>query len=65
MRDAAHCWVIDPIDGTRAFMCGLPVWGTLIGLMAAGTPACRVMDQPFTRERFWSDGDGSVLPYWR
>ena len=57
--DAAHCWVIDPIDGTRAFMCGLPVWGTLIGLMAHGRPLVGVMDQPFTRERFWSDGDGA------
>jgi len=57
--DAAHCWVIDPIDGTRAFMCGLPVWGTLIGLMAEGRPLVGVMDQPFTRERFWSDGDSA------
>ena len=57
--DSAHCWVIDPIDGTRAFMCGLPVWGTLIGLMAEGRPLVGVMDQPFTRERFWSDGDGA------
>lgn len=57
--DATHCWVIDPIDGTRAFMCGLPVWGTLIGLMAHGRPLVGVMDQPFTRERFWSDGDGA------
>lgn len=56
---AEHCWVIDPIDGTRAFMCGLPVWGTLIGLMAHGRPLVGVMDQPFTRERFWSDGEGA------
>jgi myo-inositol-1(or 4)-monophosphatase len=54
--EAAHCWVIDPIDGTRAFIAGLPVWGTLIGLMAHGRPLIGVMDQPFTRERFWSDG---------
>ncbi len=57
--DAAHCWVIDPIDGTRAFIAGLPVWGTLIGLMAEGRPLIGVMDQPFTRERFWSDGAGA------
>jgi len=54
--DAARCWVIDPIDGTRAFICGLPVWGTLIGLTIHGRPALGVMDQPFTQERFWSDG---------
>jgi len=57
--DAARCWVIDPIDGTRAFIAGLPVWGTLIGLMAGGRPLIGVMDQPFTRERFWSDGAGA------
>ncbi|RIA56242.1 histidinol-phosphatase [Dichotomicrobium thermohalophilum] len=57
--DAAHCWVIDPIDGTRAFIAGLPVWGTLIGLMAEGRPLIGLMDQPFTRERFWSDGAGA------
>ncbi len=57
--DAAHCWVIDPIDGTRAFMCGMPVWGTLIGLTVHGRPLIGVMDQPFTAERFWSDGAGA------
>jgi myo-inositol-1(or 4)-monophosphatase len=31
--DAEFVWVIDPIDGTRSFITGLPVWGTLIGLM--------------------------------
>lgn len=56
---ATHCWVIDPIDGTRAFICGLPVWGTLIGLTVAGRPRIGVMDQPFTCERFWSDGTGA------
>ena len=30
--DAEYVWVLDPIDGTRAFICGLPIWGTLIGL---------------------------------
>ena len=57
--DAARCWVLDPIDGTRAFMCGLPVWGTLIGLLVEGRPLIGVMDQPFTRERFWSNGDSA------
>jgi len=56
---ADYCWVIDPIDGTRGFIAGLPVWGTLIGLMAHGRPLIGVMDQPFTRERFWSDGRGA------
>lgn len=45
-------WIIDPIDGTRAFISGLPVWGTLIGLYKNGLPHAGVLDQPFTRERF-------------
>ena len=52
--DAEYCWIIDPIDGTRAFILGLPLWGTLIGLTRAGSPLLGLMDQPFTRERFWS-----------
>jgi myo-inositol-1(or 4)-monophosphatase len=52
--DTDYCWVIDPIDGTRSFILGLPLWGTLIGLTRAGTPLLGLMDQPFTRERFWS-----------
>ena len=47
-------WVIDPIDGTRAFIMGAPLWGTLIGLVRDGTPVLGIMDQPFTGERFWS-----------
>ncbi|HET6928615.1 MAG TPA: histidinol-phosphatase [Hyphomicrobiaceae bacterium] len=46
-------WVIDPIDGTRAFITGSPLWGTLIGLLEAGQPVVGLMDQPFTGERFW------------
>ncbi len=52
--DAEYCWVIDPIDGTRAFILGLPLWGTLIGLTRSGLPLLGLMDQPFTHERFWS-----------
>ena len=49
-------WLIDPIDGTRAFITGSPLWGTLIGLMDGARPALGVMNQPFTGERFWSNG---------
>jgi myo-inositol-1(or 4)-monophosphatase len=49
-------WLIDPIDGTRAFMTGSPLWGTLIGLMDGQAPVLGLMNQPFTGERFWSDG---------
>jgi myo-inositol-1(or 4)-monophosphatase len=57
--DAEYVWVLDPIDGTRAFMAGLPVWGTLIGLMRQGAPVYGLMHQPFTGERFFGDGAGS------
>ncbi len=52
--DAPLCWIIDPIDGTRAFIMGQPLWGTLIGLTAGGTPILGMMNQPYTGERFWS-----------
>ena len=59
--DARFKWVIDPIDGTRAFIQGLPVWGTLIGLMDSGVATAGLMNQPFTQERYWSDGEGSYF----
>ena len=54
--EGRYCWVIDPIDGTRAFIMGSPLWGTLIGLIDGSRPILGLMDQPFTAERFWSDG---------
>ncbi|MBT1158712.1 histidinol-phosphatase [Aminobacter anthyllidis] len=55
----SHVWVIDPIDGTRAFISGLPVWGTLVGLTVDGDAVAGLMSQPFTGELFYADGDGS------
>jgi histidinol phosphatase-like enzyme (inositol monophosphatase family) len=52
--DADYCWVIDPIDGTRAFILGQPLWGILIGLLHQGRPLLGLMHQPFTGERFYS-----------
>ncbi|AJY44648.1 histidinol-phosphatase [Martelella endophytica] len=54
--DREHVWVIDPIDGTRAFIAGLPVWGTLIGFYRGGRAVMGLMDQPFTGERYFADG---------
>ena len=50
--DAAHVWVIDPIDGTKAFISGLPIYGTLIALLRDGVPVLGVMDQPISGERW-------------
>ncbi|MGC2787591.1 MAG: histidinol-phosphatase [Roseiarcus sp.] len=54
--EAEYVWVLDPIDGTKSFVSGLPTWGTLIGLLHRGRPVYGMMAQPFTRERFYGDG---------
>ncbi|HVV60448.1 MAG TPA: histidinol-phosphatase [Pseudolabrys sp.] len=59
--DAEYVWVLDPIDGTKSFIAGMPAWGTLIGLMRFGEPVFGMMHQPFTRERF--SGDGGAAYY--
>ncbi len=48
-----HTWLLDPIDGTRAFIAGKKEWGTLIALCEHGVPVLGVMYQPITNER-WS-----------
>ena len=52
-------WVLDPIDGTRAFMCGMAQWGTLIALNDGMRPIVGVLDQPYTRER-WVGANGAA-----
>jgi len=46
-------WVLDPVDGTRAFLSGAPTWGVLIGLADADGPVFGIIDQPYIGERFW------------
>jgi inositol-phosphate phosphatase/L-galactose 1-phosphate phosphatase/histidinol-phosphatase len=50
--DAEYVWVLDPIDGTKAFITGLPIFGTLIALLHRGTPVMGIIDQPILRERW-------------
>jgi len=59
--DAEYVWILDPIDGTKSFICGLPAWGTLVALTRRGEPIYGLMHQPFTREHF--TGDGSAARY--
>jgi histidinol-phosphatase len=59
--DAEYVWVLDPIDGTKSFICGMPMWGTLIALLRRGEPVYGMMHQPFTRESF--NGDGGAARY--
>lgn len=49
---SAYRWVIDPIDGTRAFISGVPTWGTLIALCKDDVPVLGIMSQPFVGEMF-------------
>lgn len=60
--DADHVWVIDPIDGTRAFVTGRPIFGTLIGLLHQGRPVLGLIDQPATGER-WIGAQGQPLAF--
>jgi histidinol phosphatase-like enzyme (inositol monophosphatase family) len=54
-------WVLDPIDGTRSYIIGSAMWGTLIGLLDRREPLLGIMDQPFTGERFYSEAKASYV----
>ena len=54
-------WVIDPIDGTRAFMSGMLHWGVLLALFDGETPIVGVMHQPYTGEVFAGDGNHATF----
>ena len=52
-REAAEfVWVLDPIDGTKSFISGVPLFGTLIALARRGRPVLGIIDQPISRERW-------------
>ncbi|HEX7373916.1 MAG TPA: inositol monophosphatase family protein [Steroidobacteraceae bacterium] len=53
--DGSTYWVIDPIDGTRSFISGMPTWGILLGLVEDGAAIVGLMHQPFTDETFLAD----------
>ena len=60
--DSDYVWVLDPIDGTMAFIAGLPTFATLIALTWRGSPILGVMDSPITEERWVGiDGVGTTL----
>ena len=56
MPDTDYTWVLDPIDGTRSFIVGNPLFGTLIGLLEHRRPFIGLIDCPAVRERWWGDG---------
>src|ERR1700758_2004284 len=55
-----RCWVIDPIDGTKNYVRGVPVWATLIGLMDAGDVIVGVVTAPALGRRWWAARDGGA-----
>lgn len=55
------CWSLDPIDGTRSFICGLPTWTTLIALLDDGVPILGVIDAPRLGELYIGDGRTASL----
>lgn len=62
-------WILDPVDGTRSFVCGMPTWATLIGLTYEGQCKVGLMNQPFVGDMFygnphgaWHDNRSAVTP---
>lgn len=55
------CWSLDPIDGTSAFICGMPTWVTLIGLLRDGEPVLGIIDAPRLGERYVGYGSTAIL----
>jgi inositol-phosphate phosphatase/L-galactose 1-phosphate phosphatase/histidinol-phosphatase len=56
-EEAEFTWVLDPIDGTKSFISGVPLFGTLIALAHRGRPILGIIDQPISRER-WIGASG-------
>lgn len=59
--DSRYSWIIDPIDGTRAFISGVPAWGILLGLRDAGRCIGGLMHQPYLEETFTGSPAGGWL----
>jgi histidinol-phosphatase len=55
-----RCWVIDPIDGTKNFVRGVPVWATLIGLMDGDEVVVGVVSAPALSRRWWAAAGGGA-----
>ena len=59
--DAEWVWVLDPIDGTKSFITGVPLWGTLIALLHKGQPVLGAIHQPVLRQLMIGDGTTTTL----
>jgi histidinol phosphatase-like enzyme (inositol monophosphatase family) len=59
--DAEYCWVIDPIDGTKSFVTGCPLFGTLIALVHRGQPTIGLIHQPILNQTCIGNGSRTLL----
>ena len=59
--EAEYVWVLDPIDGTKSFISGVPTWGTLIGFTHHAHAVYGMLAQPYLGERFSGDGAAAWL----
>ncbi|MEU0881188.1 histidinol-phosphatase [Lentzea sp. NPDC005914] len=59
--DASRVWVLDPIDGTKNFLRGVPIWATLIALVEDGTPVVGVVSSPALGRRWWAAAGGGAF----
>jgi histidinol-phosphatase len=57
---AARRWIIDPIDGTKSYVRGMPVWATLLALEIDGEPICGVVSAPALHRRWWAHRGGGA-----
>lgn len=59
--DSEFVWVLDPIDGTKSFITGVPLWGTLIALLHEGKPVLGAIHQPILTQLMIGDGESTTL----
>src|SRR4051812_38306636 len=59
--EAEFVWVLDPIDGTKSFITGVPLWGTLIALLHHGQPVLGAIHQPVLKQLVIGDGVTTTL----
>ena len=60
-KNSNYTWIIDPIDGTRAYITGIPTWGTLVALQHHGKTIAGMLDQPYLKERYIGTSKGTLF----
>ncbi len=60
-KNSPYTWIIDPIDGTNAYITGIPLFGFMLSLKYKNNFVLGIVDQPVVKERYWNSIDGSYL----